>query len=55
MLGLKSPREITTKMLSKLEQDLGRNLQSMSEECQRLVNLKQHTARIEGPGTETEV
>lgn len=35
-----------------LEQDSRINLQSMSEECQRLVNLKPDTAQIEEPEIE---
>ena len=47
--GLKSPREadIRTRILSKLENDPNITLQSISEECQHLNNLKHDTAEIE--------
>ena len=47
--GLKSPREadIRKRILSKLEIDPNITLQSISEECQRLINLKHDTAEIE--------
>ena len=42
MLGLRSPtnKEVGAKMLSKLEQEPDVTLQSMSEECQRILNGK---------------
>lgn len=36
-------------MLGKLEEDPGRNLQTMSEECQRLINLKRVMCQTEEP------
>ena len=49
MLVLKSPKdkEIRAKILAKLEQDPDITLQSVSEECLRIINWKHDSARIE--------
>ncbi|CAH8430770.1 unnamed protein product [Dicrocoelium dendriticum] len=47
--GLHSPRdaEIRTRLLSKLEQDQQMTLQTITTECQRLLNLKHDTLMLE--------
>ena len=47
--GLTSPseREIRTGLLTKLEQDQKITLQSLAEECQRILDLGADTAKIE--------
>lgn len=47
--GLQSPHdaEIRTRLLNRMEQDPNLNLQTITAECQRLVNLKHDTAMIE--------
>lgn len=54
MCGLKSESdaEVRTRLLSKIEEQPGVTLQQLSDECQRLLNLKHDTAMIETPSLE---
>ena len=47
--GLTSPseKEVRTRLLTKLEQNEKITLQSLAEECQRILNLRDDTAKIE--------
>ena len=46
--GLITPSEkVRTRLLTKLEQDQKITLQSLAEECQRILNLRADTAKIE--------
>ena len=47
--GLTSPckKEVSTRLLIKLEQDQKITLQSLAEECQRILNLRADTEKIE--------
>ena len=39
--------KIKARLLSKLEQDLKLTLKNIAEECQRIINLRHDTAKIE--------
>ena len=46
--GLTSPSEkVRSRLLNKLEQDQRITLQNLDEECQRILNLRADTAKIE--------
>ena len=47
--GLTSPseKEVRTRLLTKMEEDQKITLQSLAEECQRILNLRADTANIE--------
>ncbi|XP_055522987.1 uncharacterized protein LOC129717168 [Wyeomyia smithii] len=51
--GLKSERdaEVRTRLLTRIEDRCDVTLEQLSEECQRLLNLRHDTAMIENPAT----
>ena len=51
--GLTTPRDkdLRSRILSIMEQDPEMNLQKVTEECQKLINVKRDTTRIEGKVT----
>ena len=51
--GLTAPRDkdLRSRILSIMEQDPEMNLQKVTEECQKLINVKRDTTRIEGKVT----
>ena len=51
--GLTAPRNknLKSRILSIMEQDSEMNSQKVTEECQKLINVKRHTTRIEGKVT----
>ena len=57
VLGLKSfrDREIWAKMLENLEQDPNITLQSMSKECQKILNQKHDSGQTEEPEVQMEI